>query len=44
VPIFVISTFDTDYILIAQANLERAIHTLEQEGHVVHTRRATMKS
>jgi hypothetical protein len=33
VPIFVISTFDTDYLLVKEANLERAINALEQAGH-----------
>ena len=35
VPIFAISTFDTDYILVREANLERAIEALERDGHVV---------
>lgn len=35
VPIFAISTFDTDYILVEQANLDGAIAALEQAGHFV---------
>jgi hypothetical protein len=35
VSIFVISTFDTDYILVTEANLDRAIEALKREGHVV---------
>lgn len=35
VPIFAISTFDTDYILIAQPHLDRAIAALERDGHTV---------
>jgi hypothetical protein len=35
VPIFAISTFDTDYILIGDAHLDRAMAALERDGHVV---------
>jgi uncharacterized protein len=35
VPIFVISTFDTDYILVKADNLERAIEALRSAGHTV---------
>src|SRR5215470_11606505 len=35
VPIFVISTFDTDYILIAETHLERAIATLKIAGFAI---------
>jgi len=33
--IFVISTYDTDYILVRQENLARAIAVLRQAGHEV---------
>lgn len=33
VPIFVISTYDTDYILIAETQKEKAIATLVAGGH-----------
>ena len=35
VPIFAISTFDTDYILIAETHLERAIGALKSAGFTV---------
>ena len=35
VPIFVISTFDTDYVLVRTAHLERAVDALEAAGHSV---------
>lgn len=35
VPIFVISTFNTDYILIAETHLERAIAALMSAGFTV---------
>lgn len=35
VPIFAISTFETDYILLEEAHLDRAITALEQDGHSV---------
>lgn len=35
VPIFVVSTFDTDYVLVPRANLERAVAALEGAGHRV---------
>ena len=35
VPIFAISTFDTDYILVKQARLKDAIEALRAGGHVV---------
>jgi hypothetical protein len=34
--VFVISTFDTDYLLVAGADLEAAIRALEQSGHTIH--------
>lgn len=36
VSVFVISTFDTDYILIKEENLEKAKELLSQAGHIVN--------
>jgi hypothetical protein len=36
VSIFVISTFDTDYILVKAEKLQRAITALEAAGYMVH--------
>ncbi len=33
IPIFAISTFDTDYVLIKRENLEQAVATLNAVGH-----------
>jgi uncharacterized protein len=33
IPIFAISTFDTDYVLIKHENLEAALHALSNAGH-----------
>jgi hypothetical protein len=33
--VFVISTFDTDYIMVKQADLSRACRLLEQRGHKI---------
>jgi len=33
IPIFAISTFDTDYVLIKRENLEQAVATLAAAGH-----------
>jgi hypothetical protein len=35
VPIFVISTYDTDYLLVKSVDLERACSALRGDGHVV---------
>ena len=35
IPIFVVSTYDTDYLLVKAADLERAFMTLRGEGFVV---------
>jgi hypothetical protein len=35
IPIFAISTFDTDYVLVKTANLEGAMAALESAGHAV---------
>ena len=34
IPIFAISTYDTDYVLIKEAFLEKALSTLRKAGHV----------
>lgn len=36
VSVFVVSTYDTDYILVHAAALERAIEVLGAAGHAVH--------
>jgi len=36
VSIFSISTYDTDYLLLAEHDLERGIAVLERAGHTVH--------
>lgn len=36
VSIFVLSTYDTDYLLVAAGELERAIRALTTAGHTVH--------
>ena len=33
VPIFAISTFETDYVLVRETDLDRALDALEQAGH-----------
>jgi len=33
IPVFVISTHDTDYVLVRDADLERSVRTLRQAGH-----------
>ena len=35
IPIFVISTYDTDYLLIKEANIEEAAAVLTRAGHVI---------
>jgi hypothetical protein len=35
VSIFAISTFDTDYILVKEANLVKAVEALQNAGHLV---------
>ena len=35
ISIFAISTYDTDYVLVKSADLERAIAALEEAGHEV---------
>lgn len=36
ISMFVLSTFDTDYLLIASSDLAAAIAVLEQAGHTIH--------
>jgi hypothetical protein len=36
VSVFVLSTYDTDYLLVHAAALERAVSALRQAGHTVH--------
>ena len=33
--IFVISTYNTDYVLVKKENFEQALHVLEQEGYMI---------
>jgi len=35
IPVFTISTFDTDYILVQQKDLNDGIKSLEAKGHIV---------
>ena len=35
IPIFVISTYDTDYLFVKCADLENACSALAAEGHVI---------
>ena len=38
VPIFLLSTYDTDYLLVRESDLERAVDVLGEAGHTVrHT-------
>ena len=37
--LFAISTFDTDYLLVASETLSDAITALERAGHTIHRRR-----
>lgn len=36
VPIFTVSTFDTDYVLFPSERLEEAVEALEEAGHTFH--------
>ena len=36
ISVFAISTFDTDYLLVKAADLQRAVDALGQKGHSVH--------
>ena len=35
VPIFAVSTFDTDYVLVRDAQLDRALDAIRGAGHIV---------
>ena len=35
VPVFVLSTFDTDWLLVRHANVDEAVHALVHAGHVI---------
>ena len=35
IPIFVVSTYDTDYLLVKASDLDRACAALEDEDHVI---------
>lgn len=35
IPIFVLSTYETDYLLVKEQDLKRTIETLESKGHKV---------
>ena len=35
IPIFALSTYDTDYVLVAGRNLKRAAEALAEAGHTV---------
>lgn len=35
IPIFALSTYDTDYLLIKAENLQRACDVLQQQGHQI---------
>jgi uncharacterized protein len=37
VPIFAMSTFDTDHVLVKETDLDRAIGALREAGHDVHS-------
>jgi hypothetical protein len=37
VALFAISTYETDYLLVRDASLERAVEALVEAGHRVHT-------
>ncbi|MBI5715962.1 MAG: ACT domain-containing protein, partial [Chloroflexi bacterium] len=37
VGIFALSTFDTDYVLVKEENVEKAIEALRKFGHIVKT-------
>jgi hypothetical protein len=36
ISLFTVSTFDTDYLLVAEETLPAAIHALGQAGHTIH--------
>ena len=38
ISVFVVSTFDTDYLLVTEASLDSAVETLRVAGHSVRSR------
>lgn len=36
IAVFIVSTFDTDYLLVASSDLQAAILALESAGHTIH--------
>jgi uncharacterized protein len=38
ISVFAISTFDTDYVMVKDADCERAIESLRAAGHEVRTK------
>jgi uncharacterized protein len=40
ISLFAVSTFDTDYLLVASETLSAAIAALEQAGHTIHRSKA----
>jgi len=40
VSIFAVSTYDTDYLLVKEKDLERAICVLSHEGHIIEQGRS----
>ena len=40
IPIFIISTFDTDYLLVKQERLDRAVALLQKQGHSIRLNNA----
>jgi len=40
ISLFAVSTFDTDYLLVASDTLSAAIATLERAGHTIHRSKA----
>jgi len=36
IPLFAVSTYDTDYVLVKEAEVEKAVEVLRREGHTVH--------
>ena len=38
ISVFVVSTFDTDYLLVEEVSLDSAVETLEVAGHSVRSR------
>jgi len=39
ISVFAVSTYDTDYLLVKEGNLEKAVLVLSQNGHTVKERR-----